>query len=132
MRFYNATTNVEAIRRLFDVTNSPNVPDFGDIYPGRQTVAVYAPEGARLVAEMRWGFERPFTKHAINNARAESIDEKPMWRKAFAERRRDRGATTPNHGHPRSAPGHPIFVAKKAVRPLADTTARFRPAAPGP
>ena len=84
---YNATTNVQAIRGLFDIKNSPNLQDFGDIYPGRQTVAVYELDGERLVAEMRWGFERGFTKRPINNVRAETIDEKAMWKKAFAERR---------------------------------------------
>ena len=84
---YNATSNVEAIRRLFNVTNSPNLQELGDIYPGRPTVAVYEPDGERLVAEMKWGFKRQFTKRPINNVRAETIDQKPMWRKAFAERR---------------------------------------------
>ncbi len=44
-------------------------------------------DSERSVSEMRWGFERQFTKRPINNVRAETINEKPMWRKAFAERR---------------------------------------------
>lgn len=86
---YNATTNVEAARKLFGVTNAPALPELGDIYPGRQTVAVYERDGERLLAEVTWGFARSFAgkAKAINNVRAETIDEKPMWRRAFMERR---------------------------------------------
>ena len=83
---YNVTTSVDALRRLFDVQNSPNLPEYGDIYPGRPTPAIRLDGDARIVAEMRWGFVRPFSDK-LNNARAETVDGKPLWAKAFRERR---------------------------------------------
>ncbi len=33
---YRMTSNVEAMRRLFRVTDAPNLPLFGEIYPKRE------------------------------------------------------------------------------------------------
>ncbi len=48
-------------------------------------------EGKREVAPLRWGFvphwSREMPKQAWINAKAETIAEKGMWKKAFAERR---------------------------------------------
>jgi putative SOS response-associated peptidase YedK len=54
-------------------------------------VAVYGPSGARLES-MRWGLIPPWAKDKsigakLANARAETIDEKPSFRKPFQRRR---------------------------------------------
>ena len=66
------------MRKLFGATSAPEGPELGDIYPGRQTVAVYERDGERLLAELTWGFARNFAgkAKAINDVRAETIDEK--------------------------------------------------------
>ena len=45
------------------------------------------PANGRCLRARRRAPERGFTKRPINNVRAETIDEKAMWKKAFAERR---------------------------------------------
>ena len=67
------------------------VPSY-NVAPSHRVVAVWqGPQGKALTA-MRWGFLPPWAKdaaagHRMINARAETIAEKPAFRKAFKEQR---------------------------------------------
>jgi putative SOS response-associated peptidase YedK len=84
---YNHTTNVEAMRRLFGITTTslPNLPLFGDIYPGREGPIVRAAGGAvgtRELATLVWGFPPPPQGRApVVNVRNLAS---PFWRSALA------------------------------------------------
>lgn len=63
-----------------------------NIAPTQMTPAIVEQGGARLMRLMRWGLVPSWAKHLSEgarmiNARAETIDSKPAFRKAFRKRR---------------------------------------------
>jgi putative SOS response-associated peptidase YedK len=83
----------DAVAKLFDAVPAnalPQLPDY-NICP-TQDVAVVAQEGGRRYRPMRWGFlphwyKSPTDGPLLINARAETVAEKPAFRKAVRERR---------------------------------------------
>ena len=83
----------DAVAKLFDALPAnalPQLPDY-NICP-TQDVAVVTQEGGRRYRPMRWGFLPHWYKSLTDgplliNARAETVAEKPAFRKAVRERR---------------------------------------------
>lgn len=70
----------------------PAFPARYNIAPGSTVVAVCAVPEGRVATLMRWGFipawaKEPATLPMLNNARGETVAEKPMFRQAFRRRR---------------------------------------------
>ena len=91
---YSQTTNVEAIRRLFDVIrvhpSAGNLPAQPAIFPGYTAPVVRLTEGARELVMMSWGFVLPQRDKAakrVTNARDEKVRTSTFWRGSFEERR---------------------------------------------
>ena len=90
---YSLTTPVEAVGRLFEVAERPNLPPRYNIAPSQEAPVVRADAaGGRVLAPMRWGLIPSWAKEAkigyrMINARAETVAEKPAFRSAFRHRR---------------------------------------------
>ena len=96
---YSLTTPVEAVRRVFDFPERPNLPVRVNIAPSQEVAAVRLGEGlgeegagARHLVWLRWGLipswaKEPGIGNRTINARAETIAEKPAFRAAFRRRR---------------------------------------------
>ncbi len=90
---YSLTTPVEAVGRLFEVAERPNLPPRYNIAPSQEAPVVRADgAGGRVLAPMRWGLIPSWAKEAkigyrMINARAETVAEKPAYRSAFRHRR---------------------------------------------
>ncbi|MEM8547358.1 MAG: SOS response-associated peptidase, partial [Pseudomonadota bacterium] len=89
--FYSAA---EAVRDLFDI-DAPDLavaPQY-NIAPTDLAAVIRSNElGERALAMLRWGLLPPWAKDRsmaarMINARAETVAEKPAYRKAFRERR---------------------------------------------
>ncbi len=87
------TTPVEAVGRLFDVAERPNLSPRYNIAPSQQAPVVRADAaGGRTLGLLRWGLIPSWAKEAkigyrMINARAETVAEKPAFRSAFRHRR---------------------------------------------
>ncbi len=90
---YSLTTAPEALRRLFDFSNLPNLAARYNIAPTQEVAAVRGDGGgARELVMLRWGLVPSWaTDISIGakmiNARAETVAEKPAFRSAFRHRR---------------------------------------------
>ncbi len=90
---YSLTTPVEAVGRLFEVAERPNLPPRYNIAPSQEAPVVHSDAaGGRVLAPMRWGLIPSWAKEAkigyrMINARAETVAEKPAFRSAFRHRR---------------------------------------------
>ena len=90
---YSLTTPVEAVGRLFEVAERPNLPPRYNIAPSQEAPGVHSDAaGGRVLAPMRWGLIPSWAKEAkigyrMINARAETVAEKPAYRSAFRHRR---------------------------------------------
>ena len=93
---YSLTSPVEAMRRLFDVDQSPNLAPRYNIAPTQQVPVVRGGgadgHGTRQLTAMHWGLIPAWAKDRkmasrLINARAESVAEKPSFRAAFKARR---------------------------------------------
>ena len=76
---YSMTTNVDAIRRLFNALNSRvgNLPSMPGIYPDYPAPVVRNADGGREITMMRWGM--PSSQRAMmdaTNKRARKLEEK--------------------------------------------------------
>lgn len=81
-----------AERFLVDVVDAPELPARYNVSPRAGVYAVVARDGERHLEERRWGLvpswaEDPGIGDRLVNARAESLLDKPAFRKAFARRR---------------------------------------------
>ena len=65
----------------------PNFKPQVEVYPTNQTPVVFRSNGINELTEMTWGWERPFTKRPLFNARGSEAWEKKTWAKALRERR---------------------------------------------
>ncbi len=92
---YSLTSPMEAVRRLFDFPERPNLAVRVNIAPSQDVAAVRLEEdGAseRHFVWLRWGLipswaKEPGMGNRMINARAETIAEKPAFRAAFRRRR---------------------------------------------
>jgi len=57
------------------------------VYPTQQVDVIFRSDYGNEVAGMTWGWERPFTKRPLINARGFDAWEKRTWSKAMRERR---------------------------------------------
>ena len=91
---YSQTTNIEAIRRLFDVIrvhpSAGNLPAQPAIFPSYTAPVVRLNGGERELVMMSWGFVLPQRDKAakrVTNARDEKVRTSTFWRGSFEERR---------------------------------------------
>lgn len=90
---YSITSPIEAIQRIFDVPERPNLAPRYNVAPTQDAPVVRLEEdGARHLTELRWGLvpfwaEDPSIASRMINARGESVAEKPAFRAAFRQRR---------------------------------------------
>ena len=90
---YMMTAPVEAIRRLFDVAESPNLPPRYNIAPTQDAAVVRrAADGRRELAMLRWGLVPPWAGDPtvgsrMINARSETAATRLAFRDAFRSRR---------------------------------------------
>ncbi len=90
---YSLTTPVEAVGRLFQVAERPNLEPRYNIAPSQDAPVVRAGEaGGRRLGMLRWGLIPSWAKEArvgyrMINARAETVAQKPAFRGAFRQRR---------------------------------------------
>jgi putative SOS response-associated peptidase YedK len=92
---YSLTSPTEAVRRMFDFPERPNLAVRVNIAPSQDVAAVrLGADGAsaRHFAWLRWGLipswaKEPGIGNRMINARAETIAEKPAFRAAFRRRR---------------------------------------------
>ena len=94
---YSLTTPVEAVRRVFDFPERPNLAPRANIAPSQDVAAVRLASGGsgeagRRFVWLRWGLipawaKDPAIGNRTINARAETLAEKPAFRAAFRQRR---------------------------------------------
>lgn len=91
---YSLTTAPEAMRRLFEFENLPNLAPRYNIAPTQLAPVVRRRDGggARELVLLRWGLIPSWAKDASGgakmiNARSETAAEKPAFRAAFRARR---------------------------------------------
>lgn len=90
---YSLTTAPEALRRLFNFDNMPNLAPRYNIAPTQDVAVIRAGDpGSRTLSMMRWGLIPSWSKEIgrsapMINARADTISEKPSFRAAFETRR---------------------------------------------
>lgn len=91
---YKLTVPFREIVRLYNLTNSVNLPSRYNIAPTQDVLAVIGgPERDQRRGEMmRWGLVPFWAKdvkigYSLINAKAETVAEKPVFREAFKKRR---------------------------------------------
>jgi putative SOS response-associated peptidase YedK len=89
---YSITTPPEALRRLFQFANVPNLAPRWNVAPTQQAPVVRATPAGRALHLLRWGLIPAWAKDAsigarCINARGDSVAEKPAFRSAFRGRR---------------------------------------------
>lgn len=89
---YSITTSTEAMRRLFQFEEQPNLQPRYNVAPTQSAPVIRERDGARHIGMLRWGLLPKWSKDASGaakmiNARSETIAEKPAYREAFRARR---------------------------------------------
>ncbi len=100
---YSLTSPTEAVRKVFDFPELPNLPPRANIAPSQEVAAVRlggggagadmeAEAGGRHFLWLRWGLipawaKDPAIGNRMINARAETLAGKPAFRAAFRKRR---------------------------------------------
>jgi len=86
---YTLHTPLEVILQIFQIARSGAVlvPNY-NVAPGQQIAIVTREAGVNALANCRWGLLPPWAAsrpegHAMINARAETVAEKPSFREAF-------------------------------------------------
>ena len=59
----------------------------GDVFPSTASTVICGRSGRIACTEMKWGFENPYRKGLVINARAESAGEKTLFQESLAKRR---------------------------------------------
>ena len=79
------------LAKIFDAALTVDSFEFkGEIFPSQEApVIIYNPEKdkKRRLGLMKWGFKLPFSSNLIINARSETVDEKPTFKKSFQKKR---------------------------------------------
>lgn len=87
LRYAFSTTDYKAVMERFDLdTVPPNMQARYNIAP-TQDVPVIFNDDEKTLLNAKWGITSKWSEHPLFNARAESIDQKPSFRKDFEERR---------------------------------------------
>jgi putative SOS response-associated peptidase YedK len=89
---YSITAAPEAMRRLFNFEDVPNLPPRWNVAPTQAAPVVRETDGVRRLDQLRWGLVPSWSKDMSGaarmiNARAETVAEKPAFRAAFRQRR---------------------------------------------
>lgn len=89
---YLITSSLEAIRRVFEVLQRPNLKARYNVAPTQQVPVVRLATSGRELVQLRWGLIPSWAKDLsigakMINARAETVAEKPAFRSAFKRRR---------------------------------------------
>lgn len=89
---YSLTSPPEAMRRLFGLAATPNLPPRYNIAPTQEAPVVRAGAQGRELHLLRWGLvpawaEDPALGARLINARSETVADKPSFRRAFRQRR---------------------------------------------
>jgi putative SOS response-associated peptidase YedK len=90
---YSLTTAPEALRRLFNFDNMPNLGPRYNIAPTQDVAVIHMPDNSgRALSMMRWGLIPSWFKEIgrtapMINARSDTISQKPSFRAAFDSRR---------------------------------------------
>jgi len=89
---YSITTAPEALRRLFEYANLPNLEPRWNVAPTQPAPVVRQTGAGRELSLLRWGLIPAWAKDAsigarCINARADTVDAKPAFREAFRARR---------------------------------------------
>jgi len=87
-RYTLATTDPGALRQRFPIGESVEIRQRFNVAPGDDVLAVVMREGAPTGALLRWGLvpswaEDPSVGFKMINARAETVAEKPAYRRPF-------------------------------------------------
>jgi putative SOS response-associated peptidase YedK len=85
-RYYISVDKEEILQSYNISTVNIDGLQMGEVFPGTD-VPVIIGAGVRSLQLLRWGFKLSGTKKDIINARIETVMEKPLFRRAFCERR---------------------------------------------
>ena len=123
---YMITTSLEAIQRLFQVSDRPNLAARYNVAPTQRVPIVrLQPERAgRELVLVRWGLIPHWAKDAkignrLINARAESVARTPAFRDAFRHRRCLVVADGFYEWRTKGGPRHPYLVRMASREPFA-------------
>jgi putative SOS response-associated peptidase YedK len=86
LRYAFTTTDFKALAQRFRLRSIPELKPRYNIAP-TQSVPVIFDDSQDELSEARWGLSASWQHQPLFNARAESIDRKPSFRKDFEERR---------------------------------------------
>ncbi len=84
-RFSTATLPDTIIKALDLMPTNFQLRD--QVYPTNQVDVVFRGEDGNEITHMTWGWERPFSKRPLINARGQEAWDKRTWAKALRERR---------------------------------------------
>ena len=89
---FKITSPPEIVAEAFGLADASALAVRYNVAPSQSVAVVRLDHGARKLALVRWGLVPSWAKdpaigHRLINARAETVDEKPAFRRAFAERR---------------------------------------------
>ncbi|HEY9063173.1 MAG TPA: SOS response-associated peptidase [Pseudobacteroides sp.] len=70
-----------------DISQKYKVDVNGEVFPTNNIPAVYSHKGRSVLSTAKWGFPNFKNSGVIINAKAETLAEKPMFRKSFVSRR---------------------------------------------
>jgi putative SOS response-associated peptidase YedK len=91
---YSHTTNVEAVRRLFNLcaiaSSAGNLPAQPAIFPAYDGPVIRQVDGERELSMMHWGFilpQRDKAPKVVNNTRDDKATSSGFWKSSFEERR---------------------------------------------
>lgn len=86
LRYAFATTDMRLLSERFGLEGESTLKPRYNISP-TQNVPVVFNDSEHSLSEARWGLSASWNPHPLFNARAESIDSKPAFRKDFESRR---------------------------------------------
>lgn len=89
---YTLATPAKVLTKRFHIPDTPDLPFRYNIAPTQTVPVVRSLDGARSLAQLRWGLIPSWAKDAkiayrLINARADSVESKPSFRSAFRKRR---------------------------------------------
>lgn len=90
---YTVTTPLDQILELFEVNDGPDLGPRYNVAPTQDALVVRRDgDGSREAVALRWGLvpfwaDDPGIGNKMINARSETVDSKPAFRKAFEQRR---------------------------------------------
>jgi putative SOS response-associated peptidase YedK len=85
---YKLDYNIEQLMMRFDAQN--NYIGYGprkEVFPTDNVAVITNKDGYNVIEPAKWGFDNPFSKGSLINARGETIDEKRTFKDLFLESR---------------------------------------------